>query len=125
MWAHFINAALGIWLMAAPAVLGYAAPAQTNDRIIGPVIATFAIVAWWEATRPAGRWNLPLGIWLLLAPWVLGYGGTTAIVHSLVVGALVAGLSLVRGQYRPEKFGGGWSALWQETPSSEHEAQRR
>ena len=125
MWAHVINAALGIWLMAAPVVLQYSAPAQTDDRIIGPVIATFAIVAWWEATRPVGRWNLPLGLWLLLAPWVLGYGATTAVVNSLVVGLLVAGLSLVRGQYRPEKFGGGWSVLWQKTPASGQNAQRR
>ena len=49
----------------------------------------------------------------------------TAVVNSLVVGLLVAGLSLVRGQYRPEKFGGGWSVLWQTTPASGQNAQRR
>jgi hypothetical protein len=113
MWAQVINAALGLWLMAAPSVFGYGAPAAHNDRIIGPVIATFAIIAWWETTRPVARWNVPLGVWLLVAPWVLGYGTTAAIVNSLVVGLLVAGLAAVRGQYRPERFGGGWAALWQ------------
>lgn len=111
MWAHVINAALGLWLMIAPPVLSYGVPAQTNDRILGPVIATFAVVAWWEATRAVGHWNLPLGLWLLIAPWALGYETTIAIANSLVVGALVAGLSLVRGSIEG-RYGGGWRALW-------------
>ena len=65
MWAQVVNAALGIWLMVAPAVLGYGAPAQANDRIIGPVVATFAIVSWWEATRSVRFWQLPFAAWLL------------------------------------------------------------
>ncbi len=111
MWAQIINAALGIWLMAAPAVLGYGAPASDNDWIFGPVIATFAIIAWWEATRPVARWNLPLGLWLLLAPWVLGYAATAAIVNSMVVGLLVAVPSTRTGQVK-KSYGGGWSVLW-------------
>lgn len=124
MWAHVINGALGIWLMIAPAVLGYGVPAQTNDRILGPVIATFAVVAWWEATRAVGHWNLPLGLWLLVAPWVLGYGATTAITNSLVVGGLVAGLSLVRGSIEG-RYGGGWQALWETNSLHEREARRQ
>lgn len=111
MWAQMLNAALGVWLMAAPAVLGYGPPAETNDRIVGPVIATFAIVACWEATRPVRRWNLPLGAWLLLAPWVLGYAGGLATLNSLAVGVLVIGLARVRGTITG-RYGGGWSALW-------------
>lgn len=111
MWAQVINAALGIWLVVAPAVLGYGAPARTNDRIFGPVIATFAVIACWEATRPVGRWNVPLGVWLLLAPWVLDYSVTAAIVNSLAVGALVTGLGFVRGTVTG-RYGGGWSVLW-------------
>lgn len=111
MWAHAINAALGIWLIVAPAVLQYAAPAQTNDRVVGPLVATFAIVAWWEATRSVGRANFPFGLWLLLAPWVLGYGSSVAVLNSVIVGAVVAALSLVRGRIEG-RYGGGWSVLW-------------
>ena len=121
MWAQFINAALGIWLMAAPAVLGYGTPARTNDRILGPVIATFAIIAWWEATRGVARFNLPLGGWLLLAPWILGYGATAPIVNSLAVGLLVLGLATVRGTVK-KRYGGGWSALWKKDALHEREA---
>lgn len=113
MWAHIINAALGIWMMAAPAVLGYGDPAQVNDRIAGPLIAMFAVIAWWEATRPVGRWNLALGLWLCIAPWLLGYEAAAPRIQSLLVGLIVAGLSLVTGTVK-KRYGGGWSALWNE-----------
>ncbi len=123
MWAQVVNAGLGLWLLVAPAVLDYGLPAETNDRIIGPVIATFAVVAWWEATRPVRWWNLPLGGWLLVAPWILGYG-TISTLNSLAVGGLVIGFASVRGTVEG-RYGGGWSALWQQNPLHEREARRR
>lgn len=111
MWARLANTAVGIWLMAAPAVLGYGGPAATNDRIVGPLAATFAIVAIWETTR-ALRWlNLALGLWLLAAPWLLGGYAGDAVLNSLAAGALLALFSLVRGEMK-QKYGGGWRALW-------------
>lgn len=118
MWAHIVNAVLGVWLMAAPAVLGYGTPLATSDRIVGPVIATFAVVAWWEATRAVGRWNVVLGLWGVVAPWVLGADGTWAIANAMIVGALIAGLSLVKGKVE-KTYGGGWASLLQDEP--EHE----
>ncbi len=110
MWAQVLNAAIGIWLMAAPAVLRYGDPAQANDRIVGPVAATFAIVAWWEATRSV-RWaNVPLGLWLLAAPWVLGYDATAATVNGVAAGLLLIVLATVEGKIE-NRFGGGWAAL--------------
>lgn len=110
MWAQMINVAIGVWLMAAPDVLGYAGLAADHDRIVGPVVATFACVAIWEVTRPL-RWaNLPIGLWLLLAPWVLEFP-QIELINSTICGALVAALSLVRGRLK-HRFGGGWSALW-------------
>lgn len=123
MWAQVVNAVLGLWLMAAPAVLDYGVPAQTNDRIVGPVIATFAIVAWWEATRVVRLWNLPVGLWLIVAPWILGYG-TLPALNSLGVGVLVMGLACVRGTVEGT-FGGGWSALWRSNTIHEQEARTR
>lgn len=119
MWAQIVNAILGIWLMAAPAVLAYGAPAQTNDRIVGPVAATFAIVACWEATRGVGRLNLLSGLWLLLAPWILGYEATAALANSMAVGALMGALSFVQGSIE-HRYGGGWKALFQHEPPLQH-----
>lgn len=107
MWARLANTALGIWLMAAPAVLGYGDPAQTNDQIAGPIAATFAIIAIWETTR-ALRWcNLLVGLWLLLAPWILGGYPGEAMMNSLAVGVLMIALALVRGKIE-KTYGGGW-----------------
>ena len=111
MWARLLNTALGLWLMAAPAVLGYGDPAQINDRIAGPLAVACAVVAIWEATRPLRRGNLAIGFWLLLAPWILGYGAAVPTVNSLVVGALLLALALVKGRVE-NRFGGGGSVLW-------------
>jgi hypothetical protein len=111
MWARIVNTAAGLWLMAAPAVLGYGDPAQFNDRIAGPLAVTCAFVAIWEATRPLRRVNLVIGAWLLLAPFVLGYGATAPIVNSIAVGVVMIACSFVKGTVE-NRYGGGWSMLW-------------
>jgi hypothetical protein len=113
MWAQGINAALGIWLMVAPAIFGFDKTIANNAHIVGPVIATFAITALFESTRPVRKFNWLPGAWLLVAPLVLGYQDTTATIHDLLVGALVIGLSCVKGKIH-YRFGGGWSALWKD-----------
>ena len=110
MWARFVNAALGVWLMAAPAVLGYSGTAAaTNDRIVGPVAASAAIIAMWEATRGLRRVNLLLGAWLIAAPWVLGHPDAAAW-NSVLVGVATAAASLVRGRLT-HRYAGGWAAV--------------
>jgi hypothetical protein len=52
MWAQCLNAMLGIWLMAAPTILGYGGPARTNHQIVGPLAVSCAVIALWEVTRP-------------------------------------------------------------------------
>lgn len=110
MWPRLINAALGIWLMAAPAVLDYGVPAANNDRIMGPLIATFAVIAIWETTRELRRVNALWGAWLIIAPLLLGYEGA-AVINSIAVGVVVIGVSMIRGKVEGH-FGGGWTALW-------------
>ena len=110
MWAQLLNAILGLWLMAAPGVLGYGGLAADNDHVIGPIIATCAIIALWEASRGM-RWaNLPLGLWLVAAPWIFNYLELAAILNSALAGALIASLSSVRGRIKG-RYGGGWQAL--------------
>lgn len=110
MWAALLSAAIGIWLMAAPAVLGYPGAASVHDRIVGPLIASFGIIAVAEVTRSVRRVNSLLGAWLVLAPWILGFP-TAALVNSVVSGIAVGSLSLVRGSV-DERYAGGWSSLW-------------
>ena len=103
--------ALGVWLMAAPSVLGYTGTsAETSDRLVGPVVAAFGFVAASAITRSV-RWvNLLAAAWLLIGPWLLGFPADAA-VNSVVVGLLVAVLTPF-GSPDPDRFGGGWSSLW-------------
>jgi hypothetical protein len=38
-WLSWVNAVLGVWLIVAPFILGYAGNARTNDIIVGVIIA--------------------------------------------------------------------------------------
>lgn len=111
IWAQIINALLGIWLMASPGMLGYSGAGRINDVIVGPIIATCAIIAFWEVTRAVGRANVALGAWLVIAPWVLGYEeNVIATVNEFVVGITIAALALTRAK-NGAKLGGGWRSL--------------
>lgn len=109
-WARLLNTATGLWLMGAPAVLGYGGPADTLHRIVGPIAATFAIIAIWEATRALRHLNAVAGAVLLIGPLLLGFGGA-AMVNSVLCGVLLIGMSRVKGAVE-ESFGGGWKVLW-------------
>ena len=111
MWAQVINTLLGIWLMAAPAVLAYGKPGSVNDRIVGPLIATFAWIAVTEVTRGCRFVNVLLGGWLIIAPIVLGYHDAAPVWNSVCVGIVVVVLSFVRGKVKAS-YGGGWRSLF-------------
>ncbi len=107
--------------MASPAILSSDKAAATNAYIVGPLIAAFATISWWEATRVVRLYSLPLGAWLLLAPWVLNYHNTTATLNAMLVGALVIGLSLVKGKVHT-RLGGSWAGIWAKEPLHKQEA---
>jgi hypothetical protein len=110
VWPRLLSAGAGLWLMAAPAALGYDDPAATSDRIVGPIVVTVAVVAMWEATR-GFRWaNWLCAVWLLLAPWLLAFPSAAAASSS--VAGLVVALAVPWGGVPAERFGGGWRALW-------------
>lgn len=111
MWGQVLNAMIGIWLMVAPALLQYSLSGSISCRIVGPILATFAIVACWEVTRGVGKVALLLGLWLLVAPWVLGYSEILPIVNDTCSGILVISFSMVKSEIK-SNYGGGWESLW-------------
>jgi hypothetical protein len=114
--ARITGVALGIWLMAAPAVLEYGGDAATSDRIAGPIGGSLALVAASQVLRPL-RWTvIPVGAWLVIAPLVLGYDIAAATVNSVVCGTIFIATAFWRGQLT-ETFGGGWSVLWSRHPA--------
>ena len=123
MWARMITICLGLWLMAAPAILGYGGAAHINDRIIGPLAASCAMIAISEVMRPVRRVNMVLGLWLIAAPWVLGYA-MPAGLNSTLVGVLMMICASVRGKLS-QHFGGGWASLLTSHPSPHEGSQTR
>jgi hypothetical protein len=109
LWARLLNAGLGIWLMAAPAALGYGSPAADADRLVGPIAASCAVIAIWETTRALRHVNTSLGLWLLIAPLALGHP-LGAAVNSVLVGLAMAWFSRIGGEVAGQ-YGGGWRAL--------------
>ena len=109
MWPRLVDTLVGLWLMAAPAVLGYAGAARANDRIVGPLVASIAVIAIWEVTRPLRWTNVALGAWLLAAPWLFG-AGPAPLLNDMTAGLLLIAMALKRGPSRT-RVGGGWSAV--------------
>lgn len=46
--------------------------------------------------RAASGTNILLGLWLAASPWVFDYSGRSAVVGSVIVGALIALLAAIR-----------------------------
>lgn len=115
MWAQIMNIVIGIWLMAAPYILHYSGPGSDSCHIAAPLVATFGMVACWEATRGVRKFNIPLGIWFLAAPWVLSYGETPPILNDMICGALIIAFATVRGKISGS-YGGGWNVLCRRRP---------
>jgi hypothetical protein len=109
MPAQMTLTVVGLWLMAAPAVLGYGGAAATSDRVAGPVMAAIAFLAVFRITRGLRWLNLPVGAWLVAAPWLLGFP-TDATVSSMVCGVMALVLAPI-GSPDQSRYGGGWIAL--------------
>jgi vitamin K epoxide reductase family protein/SPW repeat-containing protein len=106
-WNLLVSAALGVWLMGAPAVLGSTNGAADNDHLIGALIVTWAVIAFGEVARPARLLNIPLGLWLILAPWIMLGDTEPSRWSDVIAGAAIVALSLRRGAIN-ERFA-GWN----------------
>lgn len=113
-WAHFINMALGIWLMTSPFVLGLfdpdvarqvardvtaergLAPSEFRNLLTawsdigsGALIALFGLLSLSYRMRWAQWANTVVGLWLLFAPLVFWTPSAAAYTNDTLVGALV------------------------------------
>jgi hypothetical protein len=104
-WPLLVSAALGVWLMASPAVFGSEGAAANSDHLVGALVVTFAGIALAEVTRAARFVNVLAGAWIVAAPWLLAGAGAGATWNDMVAGIAVLALSLPRGRVR-EGYGG-------------------
>lgn len=121
--AQPVGMAVGIWLVAAPAVLGYAGtPADDVHRVVGPLAASAALIAIWEATRGVRLLNLVLAAGLLVAPLVAGHP-PAATVNALACGAVLLGVTPFGGR-SSQSMGGGWRSLARSSPPRQERSNR-
>ena len=103
-WTLVLSAVLGLWLMAAPDVLGSAEPAGDSDRLFGALIVVVAVIAWAEVVRVVRFLNVLFAVAVIASPWLLSGDTTSSLLNDAVVGLLLIPLSLPLGPVR-ERFG--------------------
>lgn len=94
VWAHFLNAGLGAWLVTSPAILGYEQLAMTlSDAASGILVMLFSLLSL-SARLSWARWaNASVGAWLMLAPLVFHTPSAAAYLNGTLVGGLVMALA--------------------------------
>jgi hypothetical protein len=96
----WITLVMGLWLIAAPFVVGYSDtfPATANDVALGVLIGASSLWIALRADAPGWLdWALMLfGIWAVIAPFALGYNATTiAMANDVAAGVIVLVLAIV------------------------------
>jgi hypothetical protein len=103
-WTLLVQAAVGVWLMASPYVVGEPlTPAADSSVLSGALVTTVAGIALAEVTRAARFLNLALALWIAVGPWLLG-APLPAAINALIVAGILIGTSLPRGPIR-ERYG--------------------
>jgi hypothetical protein len=102
-----LSAALGVWLMAAPAVLGIEGAAADSHYLAGALVVTWAVIAFGQVARPVRLLNILIGLWVAAAPWLVSGGSDLSRWADVSVGVLLIMLSIRRGRI-DEQFG-GWN----------------
>jgi hypothetical protein len=106
-WNLAIAAVLGLWLMAAPAVLGNVGPSANNNHISGALVVTFAVIGFSEAGRASRFVLIPLGLWLLAAAYLLSGATPQSFWNDIIVGVAIVALSFRRGRIAEDY--GAWN----------------
>lgn len=114
MGVQIINTILGLWILISPFLLHFDnSQIADYNYITGPVIVSFSVIAYWEATRSVGKWNILVVIFLIIMSLILG--NSVSITSNLISSLIILPLSLIKGKIT-QKFGGGWASLFQKNP---------
>ena len=108
-WNLLVSAALGAWLMVAPAVFQTQGQTAHSDHILGALVVTVAIIAFAEVTRAARFINIALALGIIVLPWVFGGATLASGINDLIIGVLIIGLSIPPGKIKNTYY--GWNPL--------------
>ena len=105
-WTLVVSTVLGIWMMAAPEVMGIPIKAAAADvnHLGGALIVVMAVISMGEVVRTGRYLNVLFGLAVAIWPWFLSDSNLALNISSAVSGLLVAGLSIPRGTVK-ESYG--------------------
>jgi hypothetical protein len=97
-WQDWTNGGLGLWMLASPSILGFAAaesPAARVAWILGLAIIVVGGIALYTPKAWEEALNIILATYLLASPWRLGYSDETVpATNAMVVGLLATVLAV-------------------------------
>jgi uncharacterized membrane protein len=103
-WNLAISAALGIWMMAVPDVLGNQSWVADVDHLAGALIAVVSVIAFAEPIRTIRFLIVPLGLLIAGAPFLLSQATVAGWINDCVIGLAAVVLCIRRGPIK-ESFG--------------------
>tara|TARA_B100000678_G_scaffold291050_1_gene305990 strand:- start:9971 stop:12472 length:2502 start_codon:yes stop_codon:yes gene_type:complete len=96
LWAHWLNMALGLWLITAPSIMVYhSASLIWSDMIAGGLIlgGSFLALDW---RLGLARWGVAaVAVWVMSAPLFFWAPTASVYLNDTLVGALVFGLAVL------------------------------
>lgn len=110
-WQDPVNLVLGLWMMASPWVLAYAAEMTPtrNAFIVGIFIAGLALLALFKVMAWEEWLSVALGAWLVISPWILGFSALATAMWNAVIVGLVVGVLALWALGTDKEIGGWWS----------------
>ncbi|MEN6335418.1 MAG: vitamin K epoxide reductase, partial [Phycisphaerales bacterium] len=103
-WNLAISAALGIWMMAVPDVLGNQSWVADVDHLAGALIAVVSVIAFAEPIRTIRFLIVPLGLLIAGAPFLVSQAAVAGWINDCVIGLAAVVLCIRRGPIK-ESFG--------------------
>ena len=103
-WNLIAVAAVALSLLFTRLTLGVEGGLANAHHLIGALALTVVSIAAAEVARPARFLNVPLGLLLVAAPFVYETDAPTAL-FTVVAGAAIAGLSVLRGSRLVGRYG--------------------
>lgn len=103
-WTLIASAAVGLWLMCAPALFQTVGRAADSSHLVGAVVLTVSVISMAEVLR-AGRYlNVLLGFGIIALPLLISGLGPAAQWSHAAAGLLLVLLSIRRGPVK-QKYG--------------------
>ncbi len=103
-WNLCVSAALGVWMMAVPDVLGDRGLVADVDHLAGALVTVASVVAFGEPVRVVRWLNILFGLLIAGTPFIASGDTAAGWINDVIAGLAIIALSIRRGPIS-ESFG--------------------